>query len=526
MNNNVFSYHWWGKGDLDASFGVFFDGFSKILTATGILTVVFGMPASIVIGRVVPGIGLAIGFGNLWYFWEARELARREQRQDVTSQPFGIGASQISGWLYLIIGPVYWQTKDAELAFQVGLAAAFIGGLVEIAGGFAGPWIVKHVPGCALMGNMASSAMVWLSVAGLGMVFDRPVYGVLPLFIIIVDYLGKADKRFAKMPSGLAAILVGTAAAWGAGYLDLDGVRQSFAGIGFYPPLPGVRDIAAGLKGIVPFLPVIIPLQINNFLSTLQGLESAKMAGDDYPERRSMVMDGVSTIVGSLFGNPFPTTVYFGHPGWKSLGARAGFSVVNAVLYLVICTTGLTGVLMALIPTEAVMVLLIFVGFSVTEATFRSMEKKYYHVVLLSLIPVLFQYVQTLISSSVQAAGTTLEAVPVEQFLEYSVPLKGICYLGNGAFLSSLLLAGVLACVVDRRYRAAGWFSLSMALCAAVGMIHNDGIALFSEPGILFGSIYLLVALWLFGKAHVFERAETEEVEFSETGRDRAGGYA
>lgn len=75
-----FQYHWWGKGDIDASFGIFFDGFSKILTATGIMTVVLGMPARVVIGRVVPGIGLAL---------------------------------------------------------QVGLAAAFVGGLVEVAGGFA-----------------------------------------------------------------------------------------------------------------------------------------------------------------------------------------------------------------------------------------------------------------------------------------------------------------------------------------------------------------------------------------------------
>ena len=43
-----FRYKWWGKGDIDASFGVFFDGFSKILSATGIMLFVFGMPANIV----------------------------------------------------------------------------------------------------------------------------------------------------------------------------------------------------------------------------------------------------------------------------------------------------------------------------------------------------------------------------------------------------------------------------------------------------------------------------------------------
>lgn len=54
MNGNTqFKYRWWGKGDIDASIGIFFDGFSKILTATGIMTVVFGMPAKVVIGKVV-----------------------------------------------------------------------------------------------------------------------------------------------------------------------------------------------------------------------------------------------------------------------------------------------------------------------------------------------------------------------------------------------------------------------------------------------------------------------------------------
>lgn len=233
------------------------------------MTVVFGMPASIVISRVVPGIGLAVFMGNLWYFYEARQLAVQERRQDVTFQPFGIGASQLSGWLYLIIGPVYWQTQNTELALQVGLAAAFIGGLVEVAGGFASRWIIRSIPGCALMGNMASSAMVWLSIAGLAMVFDKPVYGLLPLFIIIIDYLGKADKRFAKIPSGVIAILIGTVAAWSGGYLTADQFLHSFSEIGFYPPTLSSRDIIAGMKGIVPYLPVIIPLQINNFLSTL-----------------------------------------------------------------------------------------------------------------------------------------------------------------------------------------------------------------------------------------------------------------
>ena len=97
-----FKYRWWGKGDVDASIGIFFDGFSKILSATGIMLFVFGMPADIVLGKIVPGVGLAIFAGNLWYFYEAWSLAKKEHRQDVTAQPFGIGASQLTAGCTLL----------------------------------------------------------------------------------------------------------------------------------------------------------------------------------------------------------------------------------------------------------------------------------------------------------------------------------------------------------------------------------------------------------------------------------------
>lgn len=515
-----FKYKWWGKGDIDATFGVFFDGFSKILTATGIMLFAFGMPASIVIGQIVPAIGVATFLGNLWYFYEAKCLAQKEQRHDVTAQPFGIGASQLTGWLYLIMGPVYWKTNDAMLAFRVGLCAAFIGGIIEVLGAFAGRWIVKNVPHSALLGNMSASAIVWLSFVGIALVFDKPIYAVLPLFIVIIDYLGKADKRFQKIPSGLIAIVLGAVIAWSTGYLTPENFISSFDDLGFYVPHFFGGEILKGFKEIVPFLPVIIPLQINNFLSTLQGLESAKDVGDCYPERRSMVMDGVTTMVGSLLGNPFPTTVYFGHPGWKALGARAGYSLVVGIAYLLVCLTGLTGIVMAVIPTEAVLVLLIFVGFSVTGTTLQNTKAKYFPVILLSMIPIVFKYIQTLVNSAFQAAGTEAASITAEQLTSASLPLEGINILANGAFLSSLLIAAVLACVLDKRYFRAGAFSLGLAFCSFIGMIHCESIAWLPKTGVVLGIIYCVVALYLFAKYVIFERGKPHPLSESDTAAD------
>ncbi len=470
-----FKYRWWGKGDLDASIGIFFDGFSKILSATGIMLLVFGMPADIVLGKIVPGVGLAIFAGNLWYFYEAWALARQERRQDVTAQPFGIGASQLTGWLYLIMGPVYWQTGDAELAFQVGLAASLIGGMIEVLGGFIGRWIVKVVPHSALMGNMASSALVWLSFVGIAMVFDKPVYALLPFCMVIIDYLGKADRRFQKLPTGVIAVVLGAVIAWSCGYLTWDNFTASFQDLGFYPPTFCGGDILQGIRGIVPFLPVIIPLQINNFLSTLQGIEAAKAVGDSYPERRSMVMDGCSTMLGSLFGNPLAVGLYWGYPGWKKMGSGTGYHLGIVVLYALVGLTGLSAIITAFIPEAVVLPILVFVGISSYSQAFEVVSKKYYPAVIMASMPVVMDFIMDNVAEG---------------------KLEGFWAFDPGSAFVGLLVGCVFVFIIDNAWLKAAVTNVVALSLTGIGMIHSQGL-LFTgtyAPDLGFVAAYCVLA--------------------------------
>ena len=470
-----FKYRWWGKGDLDASIGIFFDGFSKILSATGIMLLVFGMPADIVLGKIVPGVGLAIFAGNLWYFYEAWALARQERRQDVTAQPFGIGASQLTGWLYLIMGPVYWQTGDAELAFQVGLAASLIGGMIEVLGGFIGRWIVKVVPHSALMGNMASSALVWLSFVGIAMVFDKPVYALLPFCMVIIDYLGKADRRFQKLPTGVIAVVLGAVIAWSCGYLTWDNFTASFQDLGFYPPTFCGGDILQGIRGIVPFLPVIIPLQINNFLSTLQGIEAAKAVGDSYPERRSMVMDGCSTMLGSLFGNPLAVGLYWGYPGWKKMGSGTGYHLGIVVLYALVGLTGLSAIITAFIPEAVVLPILVFVGISSYSQAFEVVSKKYYPAVIMASMPVVMDFIMDNVAEG---------------------KLEGFWAFDPGSAFVGLLVGCVFVFIIDNAWLKAAVTNVVALGLTGIGMIHSQGL-LFTgtyAPDLGFVAAYCVLA--------------------------------
>ncbi|MDN5341885.1 MAG: adenine/guanine/hypoxanthine permease [Oceanotoga sp.] len=492
-----FKYKWWGKGDLDASFGLFFDGFSKIFTAVGIMLFVFGMPVSLVIGKMLPAIGLISFLGNFWYFYEAKELAKKEKRHDVTSQPFGIGGPITLSWIFLIMGPVYWKTGDSNLAFQVGLAAGFIGGLIEILGAFIGNFLIDFIPKSALLGNLASGAFVWLSISGILVVFNKPEIAVLPLLIVIMSYLGNFNLKI-KIPAGILAIILGTFISWANGYMNFDKLITSFNYIGFYTPNFFIKDIFIGLKEINSYLPVIIPLQIANFLTTLQGVESAKLAGDSYPQKRSMLMDGLFTLIGSLIGNPFPTTVYYGHPGWKSIDARAGYSLVVGITYLLIGFTGISGVMMNIIPYEVVMILLIFVGLTVTVDTFEKIDKKYFSVILISLLPIVAELIKTLVNSAINSTGIDINSIPVENFQNFNLPMNGLNILGSGAFLSSLLIACWLACLIDKDHKKAFLFGLILSFCSCIGLIHNDKIAFLPKQGLYISISYLIISLFSF----------------------------
>lgn len=51
--------------------------------------------------------------------------------------------------------------------------------------------------------------------------------------------------------------------------------------------------------------------------------------GDPYPVAESLIVDGVTTMMGCLFGSPFGTILYFGHPAFKKTGATSGYRLVK-----------------------------------------------------------------------------------------------------------------------------------------------------------------------------------------------------
>ena len=61
--------------------------------------------------------------------------------------------------------------------------------------------------------------------------------------------------------------------------------------------------------------------------------------------RSVLTADGVVSLIGCLMGNPFINAVYIGHPGWKAMGGRIGYSAATGVMVIVLSWFGVIAVM-------------------------------------------------------------------------------------------------------------------------------------------------------------------------------------
>ena len=341
------------RRDLDAFFGLAINNLVDLIIIVTVGRTLLHLPDELLFGRILPGAGLSLLVGNLYYAHQARKLAEAEGRDDVTAQPFGLNTPTVFLFLYLVMYPVYVRTKDPELAWKVGVAACFLSGVIEAAGAFVGETLQRITPRAALLATLAGAALAYIALLPTMDLFARPVVGLVPLGLILLGYFARVRLPL-NLPAGLVAVAVGSALAWATGLMT---ARRDRARRAERRPLPAAavasRAVLDGLPDVLPFLSAVAPLAVMNFMGTLQCVESAAAAGDRFKPFPTMIVNGVATMVGALLGSCFPTTVYIGHPAWKALGARRGYSILNGVVITVLCLTGLMGLVLAIVPKES-----------------------------------------------------------------------------------------------------------------------------------------------------------------------------
>ena len=275
------------------------------------------------------------------------------------------------------------------------------------------------------------------------------------------------------------AVLLGTFLAWATGVAPV-GTAPATAAT-WSPPVPVLGALWEALTGghLATYLSVILPMGLFTLVGSLQNVESAEAAGDAYPTLPSLTVNGLSTVAASCLGSCFPTTLYIGHPGWKALGARAGYSILNGVFVAAVALSGTLSWIAWAVPVDAGLAIVVWIGIVISAQAFPAVPRPHAPAVVMGLLPGIAAWGVLMARSGLRAAGVGAPGGPpltdgvVDAFLGSDVWMRGGFALDQGFIFTAMILSAGTVMIIERRFRAAaGWFAVGAAL-SATGLVHS-----------------------------------------------------
>lgn len=474
---------WFVRGDVDGFFGLALDNLVQLLVLSELCRTVLGFPDALIADRILPGAAVSLLVGNLFYGWQAMRLGRATGRTDVCALPYGINTPSLFAYVFLVMLPAKLAAEasgdpdPARAAWLAGLVACFGSGAIELVGSIVSERIRRSTPRAALLSTLAGIALTFIAIGFLFRAYARPVIGLGTLAIILLVYFGRVRFR-GRLPGGFVAVALGTAFAW----------ITHLAPVGSPPPPPSLHlpwpvlgELWSAFQGgsALTYLSVILPMGLFSTIGSIENIESARAAGDAYPPPTSLAVNGLGTLAACFFGSCFPTTLYIGHPGWKAMGARAGYSVLNGAFMTVICLTGTVGWIAWAVPIDAGLAIVLWIGIVMGAQAFQATPRAHAPAVVVGLLPSLAAWGVAMIKGGLHAGGVGVPGGPpfsptlLEVFQRSDLWLEGGLRLEQGFILSSVLLAAATVSVIERRFFRAALWCLGGAALSALGLIHS-----------------------------------------------------
>ena len=494
----------WTSGDWNAFFGFGTNILVNMLVLTGLLRFVLKMPDSLVFGRILPALGLMMCLSTFYYAWLAYRLAQKTGRSDVCALPSGVSVPHMFIVTFVIMLPVTLKTSDPMKGWSAGLVWVFFQSFILMIGGFVAPYIRKITPRAALLGTLAGVSVTFISMRPALEMYMTPQIGLVCFAIILISWFG--GVKYPKgIPAGLVAIAAGMLIAWGSnlfglglGGLSVKGVGDAFANFGFSVPLPAVGQVFSGFEFLGVILVTAIPFGIYDLVEAMDNVESAEAAGDEYPTTRVLTADGVVSLIGCLMGNPFINAVYIGHPGWKAMGGRIGYSAATGIMVVVLAWFGIISVLLALVPVVAISPILLYIGMLIGAQAFQTTPLKHAPAIVLALTPHLAAWaklqIDTMLGSTLDAAEKVGAMAPdkiaaVKSAALASLPQQGVLYhglevLGGGSILAGLVLGAIGVFVIERDFVKASAFAAAGAVLTYFGFMHGEAVGIGGGLGV------------------------------------------
>ena len=479
---------WFSIGDINAFFGLMLDNVVNLAVLAGILVGGFGFPADIVFTRMFPGTALGVLLGNLVYTVMAIRLGRRTGRDDVTAMPLGTDTPSTIGIALAILGPAFLAARatmperDAAIvAWQIGMATMVLMGVFKVGMSFIGGRIGRWIPAAGLLGSIGGVGVALLGALQLGEIYAEPVVGMIALGLILYALVARIRLPF-QAPAVLVAVTVGAVLYYGLGAwgLTVHPVAVPEANMLFALPVPTLGFLEGMPVALRDYLPLALPFAILTIVGGINVTESARLAGDDYRTRDILLTEALSTLVAGVCGGMSQTTPYIGHPAYKAMGGRAGYTLLTGLFVGLGGVFGYIGFMAALLPRPALAPVLFFIGLEIASQAYGASPRRHMAAVTVAILPSVAVVVQILLSQVYNGAlmSSALDPAGTMQATGLTNPafiqtVGVMIMLASGFIVTAMLWGATVAFLTDRRIVAACVTLLICGLLALFGFIHS-----------------------------------------------------
>ncbi len=481
MTEEKTSYRWITLGDINGFCGLMFDNLTVLSFLAGILIFGFHFPASIVYTRMFPGTALGVLFGDLLYTWMAFRLAQKTGNPKVTAMPLGLDTPSTIGIALVVLGPAFLEFKAAGLSehdaamntWYLGMATMVMIGVLKLIFSFCGAFIQRAVPQAGLLGSLAGIGIVLIGFVPLIDIFATPIVGVLALGLLLITLVARIQLP-GNVPGVFTAVILGTAIYHLLGPSGLLGgsYQPPVAEFHFGFPWPTLGFIQ-GIHPALKYLPVAIPFGLLTVVGGINVTESARVAGDNFKTRDILLTEALATLLAGVCGGVAQSTPYIGHPAYKGMGSRAGYTLLTGIFIGLGGFLGFVSFIVEAIPRAALAPILIFVALDITIQAFHACPKRHAAAVAFAFFPTLARLL------AIKFGTPTI--VPAERFaVLMQTPGKELPEvlvtdaLGNGFILTALLWGAFLAELIDRRLRLSALYLVILAIFTFFGIIHSS----------------------------------------------------
>lgn len=440
----------------------------------------------VIFARMIPGLGVAMIVGNFYYTFMGARLGVAEKREDVTALPYGVNTPGAFAFIFSVMGPVAFaigslgcnsalplgSTEDARLyeqcwegavesAWIVGVQANLLAGGISVFLGLFGDVVNRFTPQTALLTSLAGIGFAFLGLAQISLTFAFPLAGFIPFYLAVLGYF--ADVKMGPMPISIAVVLSGVIMSWATGLAKPEDVQAAVDLVKVY----GIHGIGSASSSVSTdlsdYLGTVIPVALAAAMSTLMNVFSAEQAGDKYNLKETMISDGVGTMLAGVAGCPFGTSVYIGHPAYKKMGAKVGYSLLNGVIFFLLSIFGIFSVLSAIIPGVVVAPLIFFVGVMIGQEVFEFAPRRHFPAIIFGLMPAVADWALT--------TGLDRQSVGSAQYYGYLA-------MGKSSLLFTLVIVAIACATIDRDFLKAALWGAIGAILSGFGMIHQDTVTI------------------------------------------------